>query len=50
MAELVTVTSVPTLRDRLDAIEQTGCDEVILVATASDLVDLERAAEVVAAR
>ncbi len=50
MAELVTVTAVPALRDRLDAIEQTGCDEVILVATASDLVDLERAAEVVAAR
>lgn len=38
------------VRDLLAAIEQTGCDEVILVATTSDPADLSRAADLVAAR
>ena len=50
MAELAHGHLAPALRDRLAAIERTGCDEVILVATTADLDDLARAADVVVAR
>ncbi len=50
MAGLTSATSAPALQDRLNAIEDTGCDEVILVATTADISDLHRAAELVASR
>ena len=50
MAGLASATSTPALGDRLTAIEDTGCDEVILVATTPDIADLHRAADLVASR
>jgi alkanesulfonate monooxygenase SsuD/methylene tetrahydromethanopterin reductase-like flavin-dependent oxidoreductase (luciferase family) len=47
LAELCTATSAPAVRDRLNAIVDTGADEVILVATTADLDELARAADVV---
>jgi alkanesulfonate monooxygenase SsuD/methylene tetrahydromethanopterin reductase-like flavin-dependent oxidoreductase (luciferase family) len=48
MAAVATATSATAVRERLDAIEQTGCDEVILVATSADVDEVSRAADLVA--
>ena len=48
MATLASATSPAALRERLEALAGTGCDEAILVATTSDTGDLQRAIDVVA--
>jgi alkanesulfonate monooxygenase SsuD/methylene tetrahydromethanopterin reductase-like flavin-dependent oxidoreductase (luciferase family) len=48
MARLVTTTSAAAIRDRLARLDGAGCDEVILVATSTDIDDLRRAADLVA--
>jgi alkanesulfonate monooxygenase SsuD/methylene tetrahydromethanopterin reductase-like flavin-dependent oxidoreductase (luciferase family) len=48
LAEMCTATSPAAVRDRLQAIADTGADEVILVATSADVDEVARAADVVA--
>jgi alkanesulfonate monooxygenase SsuD/methylene tetrahydromethanopterin reductase-like flavin-dependent oxidoreductase (luciferase family) len=47
MAALVTATSPAAIRAHLRALEDTGCDEVILAATSADLDDLHRLTDLV---
>ena len=47
MAQLVTATSPARLKSLLAEVADTGCDEVILVATTGDVADLWRASELV---
>lgn len=48
MASACCATSPGAVRDLLRRIEDTGCDEVILVSTTADLADLDAAADLVA--
>jgi alkanesulfonate monooxygenase SsuD/methylene tetrahydromethanopterin reductase-like flavin-dependent oxidoreductase (luciferase family) len=50
MAALVTTTSARAVRALLDTLEDTGCDEVILVATTADIDDLRRVVDLLAGR
>ena len=50
MAERMTRSSEDAVRESLDHMQELGCDEVFLVPASSDLAEVERAAELVAAR
>ncbi|MGH8979101.1 MAG: hypothetical protein ACRDV7_13570, partial [Acidimicrobiia bacterium] len=47
LAGLVTTTSAATVREKLSALADAGCDEVILVATTGDADELRRVTDLV---